>query len=353
MPIGIFGVGIILVKEDKELVAPKIVQFSIIILCICGLMSLIQLSNDELNIDDEFGDIISNAYERGEVNKGGGAIGALIAIPMLKTIGAASYVVLIGTGTLLSIFTFGIKPAEIIDKLSERMQRAKYEEDDEEEEIIPEEPHRKKKENKRHSVIMEDLFDDEEDTKPKKKKYDHDIALPFDEKETIHNVKAEIRAATAEQVQEKEDFQKEDTKSHKDDYIEANLFKEKKEEKEEKVKQELQLEHSQITIDENYEFPPIALLELGEAKKATSKTQVTENALRLQKTLHSFGVAAKVEDVAIGPAITRYELKPAEGVRVSKIANLADDIALNLAAQSIRIEAPIPRKTGSRNRDTK
>ena len=50
-----------------------------------------------------------------------------------------------------------------------------------------------------------------------------------------------------------------------------------------------------------------------------------------------------------GPAITRYELKPAEGVRVSKIANLADDIALNLAAQSIRIEAPIPRKTSGRN----
>ena len=58
----------------------------------------------------------------------------------------------------------------------------------------------------------------------------------------------------------------------------------------------------------------------------------------------SFGVSAKVENVAVGPAITRYELKPAEGVRVNKIANLADDIALNLAAPSIRIEAPIPGK---------
>ena len=52
----------------------------------------------------------------------------------------------------------------------------------------------------------------------------------------------------------------------------------------------------------------------------------------------------KVENVSVGPAITRYELKPAEGVRVSKIANLADDIALNLAAETIRIEAPIPGK---------
>lgn len=60
--------------------------------------------------------------------------------------------------------------------------------------------------------------------------------------------------------------------------------------------------------------------------------------------MYSFGVSAKVENVSVGPAITRYELKPAEGVRVSKIANLADDIALNLAAESIRIEAPIPGK---------
>ena len=74
------------------------------------------------------------------------------------------------------------------------------------------------------------------------------------------------------------------------------------------------------------------------------KKAVTDTATKLQKTLYSFGVSAKVENVSVGPAITRYELKPAEGVRVSKIANLADDIALNLAAESIRIEAPIPGK---------
>ena len=74
------------------------------------------------------------------------------------------------------------------------------------------------------------------------------------------------------------------------------------------------------------------------------KKAVMDTATKLQKTLYSFGVSAKVENVSVGPAITRYELKPAEGVRVSKIANLADDIALNLAAESIRIEAPIPGK---------
>ena len=82
---------------------------------------------------------------------------------------------------------------------------------------------------------------------------------------------------------------------------------------------------------------------MKKANKAGAKA-LTEKATQLQRTLHSFGVSAKVENISVGPAITRYELKPAEGVRVSKIANLADDIALNLAAETIRIEAPIPGK---------
>ena len=107
----------------------------------------------------------------------------------------------------------------------------------------------------------------------------------------------------------------------------------------------MQLEHTISIEDENYEYPPVSIL--AKNSKKTSKTgakALTEKATQLQRTLHSFGVSAKVENISVGPAITRYELKPAEGVRVSKIANLADDIALNLAAESIRIEAPIPGK---------
>lgn len=129
------------------------------------------------------------------------------------------------------------------------------------------------------------------------------------------------------------------------DFIEENLFKQEQEKKEEKVKEVLQLEHTLTVEDEHYEFPPIQLLSEGEKRGIKGgKKAVTDTASRLQKTLYSFGVSAKVENVSVGPAITRYELKPAEGVRVSKIANLADDIALNLAAETIRIEAPIPGK---------
>ena len=129
------------------------------------------------------------------------------------------------------------------------------------------------------------------------------------------------------------------------DYIEGNLFKKEEEKKEEKVKEVLQLEHAVAVEDEHYEYPPVELLSKG-AKKALKggAKALTDVATKLQKTLYSFGVQAKVENVSVGPAITRYELKPAEGVRVSKIANLSDDIALNLAAETIRIEAPIPGK---------
>lgn len=136
-----------------------------------------------------------------------------------------------------------------------------------------------------------------------------------------------------------------DKKKKEEGYIEENLFKKEQEQKQEKVKEVLQLEHALTVEDEHYEFPPVQLLSEGEKKAIKGgKKAVTDTASKLQKTLYSFGVSAKVENVSVGPAITRYELKPAEGVRVSKIANLADDIALNLAAESIRIEAPIPGK---------
>ena len=126
---------------------------------------------------------------------------------------------------------------------------------------------------------------------------------------------------------------------------ENNLFVQEEEEKQDKTKQVLNLEHSIAIEEENYEYPPLDILKRTDKTSLKGGTEKLKNtATKLQKTLYSFGVQAKVENVTVGPAITRYELKPAEGVRVSKIANLADDIALNLAAETIRIEAPIPGK---------
>jgi len=95
-----------------------------------------------------------------------------------------------------------------------------------------------------------------------------------------------------------------------------------------------------------YMFPPIELLSGAEqmGDKKESINDLRNNAKKLVETLKSFGVEAKVLQVSKGPAVTRYELQPSAGVKVSKIVNLADDIALNLAALGVRIEAPIPGK---------
>lgn len=94
-----------------------------------------------------------------------------------------------------------------------------------------------------------------------------------------------------------------------------------------------------------YKFPPLSLLGRGSRKAGSDNgKQLRETALRLQQTLHTFGVNVTITDISQGPAVTRYELQPEVGVKVSKIVNLADDIKLNLAATDIRIEAPIPGK---------
>ncbi|HZJ83402.1 MAG TPA: DNA translocase FtsK 4TM domain-containing protein [Clostridia bacterium] len=100
------------------------------------------------------------------------------------------------------------------------------------------------------------------------------------------------------------------------------------------------------TILRNYPFPPMDLLKKPTISKASkgSSSRVRSNAKLLEDTLMSFGISAKVNQVSKGPAITRYELQPAPGVKVSRIVNLSDDIALNLAASGVRIEAPIPGK---------
>lgn len=94
-----------------------------------------------------------------------------------------------------------------------------------------------------------------------------------------------------------------------------------------------------------YQFPPIDLLSIPEqAEGKSSDEELREVAARLQDTLHSFNVNVTMGAVTCGPTVTRYELLPEQGVRVNKITNLADDLKLSLAAESIRIEAPIPGK---------
>lgn len=118
-----------------------------------------------------------------------------------------------------------------------------------------------------------------------------------------------------------------------------------------KVHNSTSVESDKLEIDQSlemkkeYQFPPLNLLAKPKpTQKGMTERDLKETAMKLQKTLESFGVGVTVTNISCGPSVTRYELQPEQGVKVSKITGLADDIKLNLAAADVRIEAPIPGK---------
>lgn len=124
----------------------------------------------------------------------------------------------------------------------------------------------------------------------------------------------------------------------------VHKVKASEEEIEAEVGQVMQAIAEEIAV-QNYVYPPTSLLKKASGKQSgTTESQLKETAAKLQQTLKTFGVNVTVTNISCGPSVTRYEIQPEMGVKVSKIVNLADDIKLNLAAADIRIEAPIPGK---------
>lgn len=352
LPIGTFAIGIKLALDDDEYLTAKLTQYAILLISVAVLMSAWQINSGEMSIaNKDISTIVKDAYNFGMQDKGGGALGAILATPLANLLSPVGAIILcIGIVVMLAVFTFGINISEMINNFVEKTEEEREERLERKQQIKEEkqktrqesrqeilENKRKAKELQKEQARREALEEEnvgeqikinfggrilEEDDKKGRKKYDHsnDDLTPLT-KETKK------------------------TQSIQPDVIENNLFRQEEEKKEDKTKEVLQLEHAMVVEDENYEYPPIELLSKPDKKKLKGGAKaLTDTATKLQKTLYSFGVSAKVENVSVGPAITRYELKPAEGVRVSKIANLADDIALNLAAETIRIEAPIPGK---------
>ena len=359
VPIGAFAVAIKMAcKDDDGYISSRIFQYTLLLIFVAVILSVYEIYNGEINIDQNISDVVKDAYSLGENNIGGGALGTVAAVPLFKLFGKVGTIILsIGASLILFAITFGVDISQMIsnwiqsgvdkhkEKHEERMiAREEYEEARRQQQM------QAHKEGKRAKTIKENRKayleignDNEEGTKeiePEQIKINLN-GRTIEEESNNKRGRKKFR-------HEKDDLVPlgmEEKPKMEPDFIEGNLFKKEEEKKEEKVKEVLQLEHAVSVEDEHYEYPPVELLSKGTKKaiKGGAKA-LTEVATRLQKTLYSFGVQAKVENVSVGPAITRYELKPAEGVRVSKIANLADDIALNLAAETIRIEAPIPGK---------
>ena len=362
IPIGFFALGINLMREKKAYVSSKLFQYALFLGCIASLLTIFQVSKGTINIKElSLSETASVAYELGEEGIGGGAVGATIAFVLVKLFGLfGGAIVSCGIVALSLVFTFGIRPSKIYLNVADKIDEIKEEQAEELEAINARRKERKAR--KQLQAVDIEIDDEIEDNsklqKGKTKKtmlkpapeviMDDQITIDIGEDENLNSPKDDEpkifglfggKKAPKEEIVEQNEIPNPNE-------IEANLFKQEEEVKENKIKEVLQLEHNMITMeDENYEFPPVEFMKqpANKGPKGSKKT-LTDIATKLQKTLHSFGVAAKVENVSVGPAITRYELKPAEGVRVSKIANLADDLALSLAAESIRIEAPIPGK---------
>ena len=125
----------------------------------------------------------------------------------------------------------------------------------------------------------------------------------------------------------------------------GTVTKKDREEATKDVQEEISQNSSASVKKKEYKFPPVSLLVSGRGKGGrNNESNVRETALKLKSTLESFGVNVTITNYSCGPAVTRYEMQPEQGVKVSKILSLADDIKLNLAAADIRIEAPIPGK---------
>lgn len=283
-----------------------------------------------------FVETIKNGYLEATTTFNGGFFGALIGWVLL-TFGKAPAVIvdlvlifvdfmLLSGITIIQFFKGAAKPAKaaydkaapvIEEKLEQRRNRGNID--------VP--------------LDVEAPSDSENKSSKRSKKSDE----PEDETKRLID---EINAATAKNREEREAKKGAKNKSI-DEIVEHASEKNGKEQKKGgDSSEEFTVTDAQMEAGVNdYKLPPVDLLSKPANKSIKDVSgELKSNAERLIETLHSFNVDATITDISRGPTVTRYELKPAAGIRISKITNLADDIALNLAATHVRIEAPIPGK---------
>lgn len=252
IPIGTFGIAIAYARDKKDFLSSKISQYIVFLICICVILSVYQISEGNIDIKDNISDIISNSYELGTNNIGGGAIGTMVAVPLVNMLGTSGTVVLaIGISAVILVFILGIPVADMIEEFFERIQENKQTRKEEIEEYRQKEQEEREKRREERKKVKRIIQDEREEIsedqikinlnntseeKIKKYKHDKDDLVPLGTK--------------------KEEFSP--------NTIEDNLFKTQEEEKEDKTKEVLLLEHSQKMIEEeNYEFPPIQLMAEG------------------------------------------------------------------------------------------
>lgn len=323
--------------DDAYGYTAKIVEAFVMVFILATFIHVVKNSTG-----DAFKETIINSYKSASFEFNGGFIGAVLGW-LLLTLGKAPAIIisvvlfivdlLLMTGLTIFQFVAGAaKPAKVTYEkvapaIEERIERR-----------------RMNKEN--IDVPLDTQPPEEEDKKPKsrkKKAASSDEEMTKVPKEIIDEINREnsniemLKNATGK---------KEEKKPKSIDEIVKDASEDKPNEKKADKSKEFTVSKEAMESGINdYKLPSVELLSLPKKKStADISGELKENAQRLIETLRSFNVNATITDISRGPTVTRYELKPAAGVRISKITNLADDIALNLAATHVRIEAPIPGK---------
>ena len=379
----------VMIARDKSqnTVISKVIQGAVLMLLISGIVQIIAVGEV---IGDGFFKTLRGLYDDGVKLKGGGLFSALLGWPLLaifKRVGATiiiilltfTFVMLLTNLTLIDFFTVITAPfrkgykavRESKEEYSaEREKKAELSETKKEQspetekkakkkgsKIPPENISREERKNKRVDVAKYIQEDDEATSDTQKvDEIDHDpeldVVLP------LHPVNAP--KVTREKMEET-------AKKTDDKALREIIRKALPEKPDEPVINPIFVESDgQTTFFEKdnaiavYKTPPVSLLNY--AKNNSNPSQIQEEiegkSDTLVTTLQSFGIQSRIVGISRGPSVTRYEIQPAAGVKVSKITGLSDDIALNLAAKGVRIEAPIPGKAAvgveipNKNRDT-
>ncbi|SNX55460.1 DNA translocase FtsK [Thermoanaerobacterium sp. RBIITD] len=285
---------VFLFKSKEFLNTNKVISLSIIFLCMISLAH-IYVFND-LSI---FKDYISESIRNGNQNTGGGAIAGIIVFTLIKLLGIiGSWLFLIATIIICGIILTDTSFVNIVKSL------VKF--------IVDKIDLIKNKKN----IITKNESDD----------------ISIENVITKENADSVIEDG---KIDKKDDNKLQIIQPINEDKIYANG----------------EGEQIPIKFDDNikstskYTYPPITLLKEGKPQQKINNNLILENAKKLEQTLRNFGIEAKVMQVSRGPAITRFEIQPSPGVKVSRIVSLTDDIALSLATPSVRIEAPIPGKS--------
>ena len=317
-------------QEPKQLLI-KGAESAVMVLLISTFIHIVQNQPG-----DVFSEAVMQSYNTASDTFNGGLFGAVIGW-LLLTLGKAPAII-VNVILIFVVFMF-LSGITIIQFLrgAAKPAKATY---DKVQPAIEEKIEQRRRAKASIDVPLDEVSPlDENGKKQSKKKKSGKEEKPEDPAvAATQQIIDEINAASAKNKAEREKGKEKSI----DEIVENASAEKEKTQTDEKF--EVTKEQMKASV-EDYTIPPVSLL--NTAKHASTKDisgELKSNAQRLIETLHSFNVDATITDISRGPTVTRYELKPAAGIRISKITNLADDIALNLAATHVRIEAPIPGK---------